>query len=79
MAKYPPRTCRACGAADWVWSDKTYPEGKPRIIVQQPGSCRSEDPSRKAASAERLKAMEPYRDCAAWEPVRLPGGQVVNS
>jgi hypothetical protein len=66
MAKYPPQTCRDCEFATWVWSDKDYSEGKLRIIVQQPGFCGSDDPSRKAATGERLKAMEPYLDCPAW-------------
>jgi hypothetical protein len=69
MAKYPPRTCRDCGWAAWTWSDKVYPEGKRRIIVQQPGTCSA--PSSRAGEGQQkrsLRAQEPFTDCAAWKP-----------
>jgi len=69
MAKYPPETCRDCGSASWVWSDREYREGKRRIIVQQPGYCGSDNPLKRAESRERLSAQEPYVDCAAWQPM----------
>ena len=71
MAKYPPKTCRDCGFANWTWSDKAYREGKSRIIVQKPGHCRSEDTAKRAATSERLWAQAPYAECPAWRPVEF--------
>lgn len=68
--KYPSQTCRDCGHASWVWSAKLYPEGKKRIVVQEPGYCRatSESDPRAGSGAGRLNldARAPFSDCIAW-------------
>jgi len=66
--KYPEQTCRDCGQASWVWSEKAYHEGKRRIIVQQPGYCRDTKGAALASNGEKLKAMEPYSACPGWQP-----------
>lgn len=69
MSKYPEQSCRNCRSAKWVWLNKTYPpEGKKRIIVQQPGTCLAEQSKAGRGSAKSaLDARKPYSDCSAWE------------
>lgn len=68
--KYSSQTCRDCGHASWVWSAKLYPEGKKRIVVQEPGYCRATSESNPRAGPEgarvSLDARAPFCDCAAW-------------
>lgn len=72
MAKYPPRTCRDCGHARWVWSAQRYqPEGELRIIVQHPGVCGAPAELETAAGAGslrvQLRAMQPHERCVGWQ------------
>jgi hypothetical protein len=65
---YPDETCRNCEWAQWTWSRKPYPEGKPRIIVQRPGQCTAS--ASKAGGLGKpeqlLRAQAPLTDCFAW-------------
>lgn len=63
--KYPAQSCRNCGFAEWVWSERTYPEGRPRIIVQQPGRCTAKTPNA-ASPGRQLDARQPFSDCPSW-------------
>ena len=69
--KYPTGTCRDCRLADWVWSNKPYPEGRRRIIVQRPGHCKSDlqTAAAKIAGVQCLEAQRPFTDCPAWQPI----------
>lgn len=68
MAKYPAESCRNCGWALWTWSDYPYREGKKRIIVQKPGTCRAVNSK---AGTGRMKsplnALHPLSSCDAWK------------
>jgi hypothetical protein len=67
MSKYPDQSCRNCGHARWKWSKRKYPDGRFRIIVQQPGRCTATDKGALAASRfERIDPRQPHVDCPAW-------------
>lgn len=71
MSKYPVCTCRDCFHAIWVWSERKYPEGKYRIIVQEPGECKAEISLANTSDGKRryINAMKPYTDYTSWSPI----------
>ncbi len=68
MSIYPSKSCRNCVHANWVWSDKKYPDGFHRIIIQHPAKC-SANPTFSAvgSNTEFIYAKEPFTDCSEWK------------
>lgn len=67
MSKYPAESCRNCSFANWVWSNRAYPDGYRRIIVQHMTLCTAGvDLKPLAGTTEKIDARTPYTQCPAW-------------
>jgi hypothetical protein len=75
MSKYSDENCRNCGLSDWTWSDKSYPEGRKRIVVQNLGTCRAGvSEAGEGRRKEPLDARRPFDRCSSWQLVSQISG-----